>query len=38
MQETQDELMNLMTIMYMTMQEVLNDRKGMVSVHEELRK
>lgn len=38
MQETQDELMNLMTIMYMTMQEVLNDRKGMVLVHEKLRK
>ncbi|ORY71228.1 required for hyphal anastomosis [Pseudomassariella vexata] len=35
-QETQDELMNLMTIMYMTIQEVLNDRKGMAWVREKL--
>ncbi|KAI0122820.1 required for hyphal anastomosis [Xylariales sp. AK1849] len=36
MQEAQDELMNLMTIMYLTMQEVVNDRKEMELVHEKL--
>lgn len=34
--ELQDELMNLMTILYMTMQETINDRKGMGSVHKKL--
>lgn len=30
-QETQDELMNLMTIMYITLQETLNDPEDMSS-------
>lgn len=37
LQEKQDELMNLMTIMYMTAQETINDRSGMASVRESLR-
>ncbi|KAK6079429.1 transmembrane hyphal anastomosis protein ham2 far11 [Seiridium cupressi] len=35
-QEAQDELMNLMTIMYITMQDVLNDRDDMVEIHRKL--
>ena len=38
LQEKQDELMNLMTIMYTTLQEILNDRAGMAAVQEKLRK
>lgn len=37
LQEKQDELMNLMTIMYMAAQETTNDRAGMASVRESLR-
>lgn len=36
LQEKQDELMNLMTIMYTTLQEILNDRAGMAAVQEKL--
>ncbi|KAK8111872.1 uncharacterized protein PG998_008329 [Apiospora kogelbergensis] len=36
LQEKQDELMNLMTIMYTTLQEILNDRAGMATVQEKL--
>lgn len=36
-QEAQDELMNLMTIMYITIQEVLSDRKDMATVQTKLR-
>ncbi|KAI5865452.1 N1221-domain-containing protein [Durotheca rogersii] len=36
LQEAQDELMNLMTIMYMCIQETLNDQDGMGTVCEKL--
>ncbi|KAL7625026.1 Factor arrest protein 11 [Parahypoxylon ruwenzoriense] len=36
LQEAQDELMNLMTIMYMCIQETLNDQEGMITVCEKL--
>jgi hypothetical protein len=35
--EAKDELINLMTIMYLAMPEVVNDRECMASVHEKLR-
>lgn len=35
-QEAQDELMNLMTIMYIAIQEVLNDRNAMAKVQTKL--
>jgi hypothetical protein len=35
-QEAQDELMNLMTVMYMTIQVVLGDGGGLEDVHETL--
>jgi hypothetical protein len=35
-QETQDELMNLMTIMYIVVQETLNDPEDMFSSYERL--
>ncbi len=38
LQEAQDELMNLMTIMYMCVQETLNDRDGMEPTYLKLRK
>lgn len=37
-QEPQDELMNLMTIMYITLQEALNDPEDMSSSYGKLRK
>lgn len=37
-QDTQDELMNLMTIMYITLQETLNDPEDMSSSYRKLRK
>lgn len=37
-QETQDELMNLMTIMYIAIQETLNDPDDMSSTYAKLRK
>jgi hypothetical protein len=33
----EDELMNLMTIIYLTFQEIVNDRKGMAPVREKIR-
>ncbi|KAH9901884.1 N1221-domain-containing protein [Xylariomycetidae sp. FL2044] len=38
MQDTQDELMNLMTIMYICIQEALSDRQGMAVVRSKLLK
>ena len=36
-QESQDELANLMTIMYIAIQETLNDREDMAFTHSKLR-
>lgn len=36
-QEAQDELMNLMTIMYICIQETLNDPEDMASAYNKLR-
>ena len=37
LQEVQEEVLNLMTVMYIMIQECLSDPSGMASVHTKLR-